>query len=51
MNRFTIASLIGVAVFAVTLWLGVIGPKTIAHPEAGDGRDSVIAFEMVRTPA
>lgn len=51
MTRFLIASLLGVLVFAVTLWLGAIGPKAIAHPVAGDGRDPIIAFEMVRTPA
>lgn len=50
MNRFSIASLLGVVVFGVTLWLGAIGPKTIAHPIVGDPRDPVIAFEMVRTP-
>lgn len=51
MNRFLIASILGVVVFGVTLWLGAIGPKTIAHPVAGDGRDPIIAFEMVSTPA
>jgi hypothetical protein len=51
MTRFSIVSLLGVVVFAVTLWLGVISPETIAHPMAGDTRDPIIAFEMVRTPA
>ncbi|MFZ3033159.1 MAG: hypothetical protein WA138_04030 [Parvibaculum sp.] len=51
MTRYGIVSLLGIVVFAVTLWLGVIGPKSIAHPIPGDGRDPIIAFEMVRSPA
>lgn len=51
MTRFAIASLLGVVTFAMTLWLGAISPKSIAHPIAGDGRDPIIAFEMVRSPA
>lgn len=50
MNRFTLTSILGVVVFAITLWLGLLSPKTIAHPVAGDTRDPVIAFEMVATP-
>jgi len=50
MNRFILAQILGVAVFAVTLWLGAIGPKSVAHPAAGDTRNPIIAFEMVATP-
>ena len=49
-NRFTLAALLGVAVFVITAWLMVISPKQIAHPVEGDRRDPVIAFEMVQTP-
>lgn len=51
MNRFTLATLIGVATFIITAWLGIISPKQVAHPAEGDNRDPVIAMEMVRTPA
>lgn len=50
MNRFTLTSLVGVVVFAMTLWLGLIGPKEIAHPIDIDTRDPIIAFEMASTP-
>lgn len=49
-NRFTVAALFGVATFIITAWLGIVGPKQVAHPVAGDNRDPVIAMEMVRTP-
>ncbi|MDO8289145.1 MAG: hypothetical protein Q7T44_07990 [Parvibaculum sp.] len=49
-SRFALAQILGVVVFAITLWLGVLSPKTIAHPVAGDARDPIIAFEMVSTP-
>ena len=51
MTRFAVVSLLGVVTFATTLWLGAIGPKTIAYPIAGDGRDPIVAFEMVRSPS
>ncbi|MGV8997937.1 MAG: hypothetical protein ACOH12_13405 [Parvibaculaceae bacterium] len=50
MNRFKLASLLGIIVFGITLWLGAIGPKEVAHPQAGDQRNPVIAFEMVASP-
>ncbi len=37
----------GIVTFAITIWLGAIGPKQMAHPAAGDSRGPVIAFEMV----
>lgn len=49
-KRFTLVTLLGVAVFIITAWLGTISPKQVAHPVEGDSRDPVIAFEMVRTP-
>ncbi len=48
-NRFTLVTLLGVAVFVISAWLMTISPKQIAHPAEGDNRDPVIAFEMVRT--
>ncbi|MGB3811465.1 MAG: hypothetical protein WA943_15340 [Parvibaculum sp.] len=48
MNRFNLAALLGVVVFAITLWLAAISPKQVAHPIEGDQRDPVLAFEMVR---
>lgn len=47
MNKFTLASLLGVVVFGMTLWLALLSPEQIAHPVDGDTRDPVIAFEMV----
>ncbi|HEX7776014.1 MAG TPA: hypothetical protein VF449_05760 [Parvibaculum sp.] len=46
-NRFGLAVLLGIATFAMTVWLGAIGPRQMAHPAPGDGRSPVIAFEMV----
>ena len=51
MNKFTLASLLGVVVFGMTLWLALISPEQIAHPVDGDTRDPVIAFEMVSSSA
>ena len=50
MSRFTLTQILGIAVFAITLWLGAIGPKSVAHPVEGDQRNPIIAFEMVATP-
>lgn len=50
-NRFTLVSLVGVLVFGITIWLGALAPKSVAHPVEGDARDPIIAFEMVRDAA
>ncbi len=50
-NRFTVVSLVGVLVFGITIWLGALSPKSVAHPAEGDARDPIIAFEMVSDAA
>jgi hypothetical protein len=46
-NRFGLVVALGIATLVITVWLGAIGPRQMAHPAPGDGRSPVIAFEMV----